>query len=114
MRASDAKYHSPFSYAAMQAGYVYLGRCLRWCKRVGGCNVWGVFKLLCCCPCALAGSSAWSCYPFNSISLQCLPQGGTPECSTDLLDTCCLVLTAGGKMDDVTVLVSYVAQPSKL
>lgn len=25
MRASDAKYHSPFSYAAIQAGYVYLG-----------------------------------------------------------------------------------------
>jgi protein phosphatase PTC7 len=25
MRASDSKYHSPFSYAAMQAGYVYLG-----------------------------------------------------------------------------------------
>ncbi|KAF6259501.1 phosphatase 2C-like domain-containing protein [Scenedesmus sp. NREL 46B-D3] len=25
MRASDAKYHSPFSYSAIQAGYVYLG-----------------------------------------------------------------------------------------
>lgn len=25
MRASDAKYHSPFSYAAIQAGFVYLG-----------------------------------------------------------------------------------------
>jgi protein phosphatase PTC7 len=25
MRAADAKYHSPFSYAAIQAGYIYLG-----------------------------------------------------------------------------------------
>lgn len=25
MRASDAKYHSPFSYSAIAAGYVYLG-----------------------------------------------------------------------------------------
>jgi protein phosphatase PTC7 len=25
MRATDPKYHSPFSYAAIQAGYVFLG-----------------------------------------------------------------------------------------
>jgi len=25
MRATDPKYHSPFSYSAIQAGYVFLG-----------------------------------------------------------------------------------------
>jgi hypothetical protein len=103
MRASDAKYHSPFSYSAIQAGYVYLGErvCVFACwLRVGslcaaqGCgrhNVW---------PCSI--SQTCSAHSLIKPSVCLRPHTPTHH------------FPPGGKIDDITVLVSYVSLPSRV